>query len=36
MDLQEVKYEGIDWIVVVQDRDSWRAFMNAEMNLQVP
>jgi hypothetical protein len=26
--------EGIDWIDVPQDRDKWRALVNAAMNLQ--
>jgi hypothetical protein len=33
MDLREV---GWDWIDLAQDRDRWRAYVNAVMNLQVP
>jgi hypothetical protein len=36
MDLVEVGWGDVDWIGMVQDRDRWRALVNAVMNLLVP
>ena len=35
IDLQEVELRSIDWIDKAQDRDRWRAHVNAVMNLLV-
>jgi hypothetical protein len=36
MNLREVEWDGRDCIDVAQDRDQWRAYVNAVMNLRVP
>jgi hypothetical protein len=35
MDLLEIRWGGVDWIGLVQDRDKWSALVNMVMNLQV-
>jgi hypothetical protein len=32
MDLREIGWEGVEWIHLAQDRDRWRAVVNAVMN----
>ncbi|KAJ4431634.1 hypothetical protein ANN_20233 [Periplaneta americana] len=36
MDLREVGYDDGDWIDLSQDRDLWRAYVRAAMNLRCP
>jgi hypothetical protein len=36
MDLGEVEWDGINWIVLAQDRYRWRALVNAVMKFRVP
>jgi hypothetical protein len=35
MNLREIGWGGVEWIHLAQDRDRWRAVVNAVMNLQV-
>jgi hypothetical protein len=35
MDLGEIGLRGVEWIHLAQDRDRWRAVVNAVMNLRV-
>jgi hypothetical protein len=35
-DLQDVGCWGLDWIVLAQNKDRWRALVNVAMNLRVP
>ena len=36
MGVCEVGWGSVDWINLAQDRDRWRAVVNAVMNLRVP
>jgi hypothetical protein len=36
MDLGDIKWNGMAWIDLAQDRDQWRALVKAVMNLRVP
>jgi hypothetical protein len=35
MDLREIGWESVEWILLAQDRDRWRALVNTAMNLWV-
>jgi hypothetical protein len=35
MDLREIRWGGMDWINLAQDRDQWRALVKTVMNLRV-
>jgi hypothetical protein len=36
LDLQELKFGGMDWIDVAEDRDRWRVLVNEVMYLRAP
>jgi hypothetical protein len=36
INLLEIDWGGVDWIGLTQDKDKWRALVNAVMNLRVP
>jgi hypothetical protein len=36
MDPREIRWGGMDWIDLAQDRDKWRALVSTVLNLRVP
>jgi hypothetical protein len=36
MDLREIRWRGMDWIDLAQDRDQWKALVNTVINVWVP
>jgi hypothetical protein len=36
IDLRETGWDGVDWIDLAQDKDQWKARVNAMINLRVP
>jgi hypothetical protein len=36
IDLGEVGWDDVDWIVLTKDRNRWRALVNSVLNLRVP
>jgi hypothetical protein len=36
MDLGEIRWSGINWIDLAQDRDQWRALVNTAIHFRVP
>jgi hypothetical protein len=36
MNLREIGWNGMGWVVVAKDRDQWRAILNTVMNLRAP
>jgi hypothetical protein len=36
MDIREIRWDGVDWIDLAQDRDQWRAPLNTIINFWVP
>jgi hypothetical protein len=35
MDIKEIEWDGVDWMLLTQDRDQWQALVNMVMNLKV-
>jgi hypothetical protein len=35
IDLREIGWEDVEWVPLAQDRDQWRAVVNAVMNLRI-
>jgi hypothetical protein len=36
IDVRQIRWDGMDWIDMAQDRDQWRALVKTVVNLRVP
>jgi hypothetical protein len=36
MNFREIRWDGMDWIDLAEDKDQWRALVNRVMNFWVP
>jgi hypothetical protein len=36
MHLREIRWDGGDWISLLQNRDQWRALVSTVINLRIP
>jgi hypothetical protein len=36
MNLREIRWGGMDWIYLAQERDQWRALVNTVKKFRVP
>ena len=36
MNFEEIGWDGVNWIHLADDVDSWRAIVNAVLNIRVP
>jgi hypothetical protein len=36
VDIRVIRWDGVDWIDMAQDRDQWMGLVNTVLNLRVP
>jgi hypothetical protein len=36
MDFKEIRWDGMEWIDVAEDKDQWRVLVNMVFNFHVP
>jgi hypothetical protein len=36
MNLEDIGFDGVEWMYLAQDKDQWSAFVNTVMSLLIP